>query len=66
MKTFPFGEGVSPGSYKATLAPELATRIGKPEYANPEQTPWSINVPVDGLAGHQFRVVDSKEGQSPK
>ena len=59
MKTFPFGDGVSPGSYKVTLAPELATRIEKPEYASPDQTPWLIDVPIEGLAGHQFRVSDS-------
>src|SRR5579885_3794759 len=26
MKTFPFGDGVPPGKYKVTLAPELANR----------------------------------------
>jgi hypothetical protein len=62
MKTFPFGEGVSPGPYKVTLAPELATRIGKPAYANPDKTPWSVDVPPDGLTGHQFQVADSETG----
>jgi len=59
MKTFPFGEGVSPGPYKVTLAPELATRIGKPELAHPEQTPWSVDVPAAGLSGHLFVVAES-------
>ena len=57
MKTFPFGEGVSPGPYQVTLAPELANRIGKPDYANPDKTPWSIDVPQAGLEGHQFIVL---------
>jgi hypothetical protein len=61
MKTFPFGEGVSPGPYKVTLAPELATRIGKPEYSNPAQTPWSIDVPATGLSDQQFVVAGSPE-----
>jgi len=56
MKTFPFGEGVSPGQYKVTLAPELATRLGRPEYSRPDQTPWSIDVPEAGVEGHQFEV----------
>src|SRR5262245_16238197 len=49
MKTFPFGEGVPPGTYKVTLAPELANRIGRPDYANPDKTPWSVTVPDAGL-----------------
>lgn len=58
MKTFPFGEGVSPGPYRVTLAPELANRIGQPEYADPEKTPWSIDVLSNGLTGYEFRVVE--------
>ncbi|MEO2091269.1 MAG: hypothetical protein ABGY75_17550, partial [Gemmataceae bacterium] len=27
VKTFPFGDGVPPGTYKVTLAPELAGRV---------------------------------------
>lgn len=60
MKTFPFGEGVSPGRYKVTLAPELATRIGRPDYSQPDTTPWSIDVPESGLAGQQFEVEASQ------
>jgi len=63
MKTFPFGEGVSPGPYKVTLAPELATRIGKLDYSQPEKTPWSINVPEAGLTGQTFEV-DVAKGKS--
>lgn len=61
MKTFPFGEGVSPGPYKVTLAPEIATRIGRPEYSNPDKTPWSIDVPATGLSDQQFVVDTSTE-----
>lgn len=60
MKTFPFGEGVSPGTYKVTLAPELATRIGRPQYSKPETTPWSIDVPATGVADHVFEVEASE------
>jgi len=49
MKTFPFGEGIAPGKYKVTLAPELANRIGKPSYADPAKTPWTVDVPDAGL-----------------
>jgi hypothetical protein len=63
MKTFPFGDGVSPGAYKVTLTPELATRIGEPAYSSPEQTPWSVHVPATGLSGHQF-VVEALSGKS--
>jgi hypothetical protein len=59
MKTFPFGEGVSPGPYKVTLAPELATRIGRPELAHLEQTPLTVDVPVTGLSDHLFVVAES-------
>jgi hypothetical protein len=56
MKTFPYGEGVSPGTYKVTLAPELATRIGRPDYARPDKTPWSVTVPDAGLRDQTFEV----------
>lgn len=52
MKTFPHGNGVPPGSYKVTLAPELANRISRPECCNPKKTPLSIDVPDGGLTGH--------------
>lgn len=48
MKTFPFGEGVAPGDYTMTLAPELAQRLNKPDYGSPEKSPWKILVPQDG------------------
>ncbi|MFH1300846.1 MAG: hypothetical protein ABIK07_07265 [Planctomycetota bacterium] len=44
MKTYPFGEGVPPGKYKVTLAPELASRLKKNDYAYPEKTPWEIEI----------------------
>ncbi len=50
MKTFPFGEGVAPGSYRVTLAPDLATRLRCPEYADTVTTPWVVIVPDEGLA----------------
>lgn len=49
MKTFPFGEGVAPGSYKVTLTPELASRLKAPEYGVLEQTPWEVIVPAEGV-----------------
>jgi hypothetical protein len=56
MKTYPFGDGVPLGTYKVTLAPELAARIGRPDYAKPERTPLSIVVPESGLADQVFEV----------
>lgn len=56
MKTFPYGDGVSPGEYTAALAPELASRIGKPKYASPKETPWKITVPDSGVQNHIFEV----------
>lgn len=49
MKTFPYGDGVSPGEYKITLAPQLATRISLPNLAYPEKTTAKITVPETGL-----------------
>lgn len=56
MKTFPFGEGVPLGKYKVILAPELAKRIGKPQYADPKQSPWQVEVPEAGLSDQLFDV----------
>ena len=56
MKTFPFGEGVPPGKYKVTLAPELASRIKMPQYADPTRTPWSVEVPDAGLTDKLLEV----------
>jgi len=49
MKTFPYGDGVSPGEYKITLAPQLASRISLPNLAYPEKTNVKIMVPEIGL-----------------
>jgi len=49
MKTFPYGDGVSPGEYKITLAPQLASRISLPNLAYPEKTNVKITVPETGL-----------------
>ena len=49
MKTFPYGDGVSPGEYKITLAPQLASRISLPNLAYPEKTNAKITVPETGL-----------------
>ena len=49
MKTFPYGDGVSPGEYKITLAPQLASRISLPNLAYPEKTNAKIIVPETGL-----------------
>ncbi len=56
IKTFPFGDGVPPGTYKVTLAPELANRIKKPDYANPAKTPWQVEVPDTGLTDLKLEV----------
>jgi hypothetical protein len=56
LKTFPFGDGVPPGLYKVTLAPELASRLGRPDYARPDKTPWSVTVPDSGLTDQVFEV----------
>ena len=48
MKTFPYGDGVSPGDYKITLAPQLASRISLPNLAYPEKTNAKIIVPETG------------------
>ncbi len=56
IKTFPFGDGIPPGKYKVTLAPELASRIKMPKYADPAKTPWSVEVPDAGLSDKVFEV----------
>ena len=56
MKTFPFGEGVSPGKYKVILGPELASRVSHPEYADPAKTPWEVEVSETGLEGKLLLV----------
>ena len=56
MKTYPFGKGVPPGKYKVTLAPELATRVKQPEYANTESTPWELVVTDSGISEHEFQI----------
>ena len=56
IKTFPFGDGVPPGKYKVTLAPELASRIKMPKYSDPAKTPWSVEVPDAGLSDKVFEV----------
>lgn len=55
-KTYPFGEGVPPGQYKVTLSPELASRLKKARYAQPSQTPWTIDVTDQGVKDHVFEV----------
>jgi hypothetical protein len=56
IRTFPFGDGVPPGKYKVTLAPELASRIRRPEYADPKRTPWELDVPATGSVNQTFEV----------
>ncbi len=56
MKTFPFGEGLPPGKYKVTLTPELASRLRKPDYADPAKTPWSVAVPEAGATNLLLEV----------
>jgi hypothetical protein len=57
IKTYPFGEGVPPGKYHVTLAPELASRIQRPELGDPKMSPWKVEVPNNGLQDHVFNVV---------
>jgi hypothetical protein len=56
FKTFPFGEGVPPGTYTMTLAPELANRLKVPRYARAESSDWKIEVPPSGREGLLFEV----------
>ena len=56
FKTYPFGDGVPLGKYKVTLAPALASRIGRPDYSNVEKTPWVLEVTESGVDGHEFIV----------
>ena len=48
MKTFPFGDGVSPGKYRVVLSRELSSRLKVPDYAVPTQTPWEVEIPDSG------------------
>jgi hypothetical protein len=56
VKTYPFGDGVSPGKYKVTLSPELASRIKRPKYGKPEDTPWSLDVSESGITDLKLEV----------
>jgi hypothetical protein len=56
MRTWPWGDGVPPGSYRVTLSPELAGRIGRARYADPGTTPLTLTVPESAVEGHEFRV----------
>ena len=56
IKTFPYGDGVPPGRYKVTLAPQLAGRIQLPHYADPTRTPLSIDVPDSGVRDHVLEI----------
>lgn len=38
------------------LLDKLAKRVGKPQYADPKQTPWQIDVPAAGLTDQLFDV----------
>ena len=55
-RTFPHGDGIPPGQYKVTLSPDLAARAGVPHYGDAAKTPWSVDVPDAGLAGHTFEI----------
>jgi hypothetical protein len=56
MRTYPFGTGVPPGSYKVTLSPELANRIKLPAYATPAKTPLTLQVPDSGIRDYLIEV----------
>ena len=48
MKTFPFGEGISPGKYKVCLSKSLAAGIKRPQYGDPKTTLWEVEIPETG------------------
>jgi hypothetical protein len=56
LRTYPYGDGVPPGSYKVTLSPDLANRIRLPAYADPAKTPLKLEVPDDGVKELVFEV----------
>jgi hypothetical protein len=56
MKTFPWGFGVPQGVYEVTVSPELAQRIGRPEYGDRATSPLRITVPAASVTGHEFRL----------
>lgn len=56
MKTFPFGDGVAPGKYKVCLSKALATAIKFPEYADPQKTPWEVDIPDTGNSEIELQV----------
>lgn len=58
MRTWPWGDGVPQGSYRVTLSPELAGRIGRARYADKSSTPLLITVPASPMTAHEFRVDD--------
>jgi hypothetical protein len=56
IRTHPHGDGAPVGAYKVTLGPSLANRIGKPKLADPEKTPWTLEVPPEGVTGKVFEA----------
>ena len=56
MRTYPFGDGVPPGSYKVTLSPELANRLKLPDYGDAAKTPWKLDVPESGVPDRTFEA----------
>ncbi len=59
-KTFPWGDGIPPGTYRVTLAPQLASRLNAPAYASPEKTLWKIEIPDGGLKDQILEVKAAK------
>ncbi|MFN5537112.1 MAG: hypothetical protein ACK5EN_16735, partial [Planctomyces sp.] len=64
MKTFPWGEGVAVGRYRATLSAQLAERLGLPEYADPAKSPLQLEVTSEGLRGYVIELPGAAGGQS--
>jgi hypothetical protein len=56
LRTYPYGEGVPPGSYKVSLSPELANRIKLPAYGDSARTPLKLDVPEEGIKDVVFVV----------
>lgn len=64
-KTFPWGEGIPPGMYRVTLAPQLAARLNASAYGSPEKTPWKIEVPENGLPDQILEVKTAEAQPDP-
>ena len=56
MKTFPYGNGVAAGKYKVCLNSGLAAGIKRPNYADPQKTPWEVEISDKGQTDLMFET----------